>query len=117
MMTPMKLGQARRAFRKALVRLLYSSLPPGLEFAFDEVTERLTVKDPTSDHMGRSCHHVGLAADILLYRDGVYLTHSDEYKELGERWEALGKELGLELVWGGRFNDGNHFSMKWGTSQ
>lgn len=110
----MTLGQARRAYSKALVQLLYHEVEAqGLEFAFDEVTERLTEKDPTSDHRAGSLHHVGLAADILLYRDGVYLTRTEDYTKLGEAWEHLGVTLGLSLAWGGRFKDGNHFSMSW----
>lgn len=110
----MKLGQARRAYSKALVQLLYEELPKlGIEFAFDEVTERLTAKDPTSDHRTGSNHHLGLAADILLYRNGVYLTKTEDYKELGEAWERLGILLSLPLRWGGRFSDGNHFSLEW----
>jgi hypothetical protein len=87
----------------------------GFEIAFDEVTERLTVKDPTSDHKAGSNHHIGLAADLLLYKNGEYLQQSDEYKPLGEIWEAMGPPLGVELTWGGRFSkpDGNHFSLKW----
>ncbi len=116
----MTLGQARRAFSKCLVELLTHVPGLGLEFAFDEVTERLTAKDPTSDHMEGSVHHLGLAADILLFLNGVYLTDSGSYSQLGELWESIGVREGLPLVWGGRFTkkgkpspDGNHFSMRW----
>lgn len=108
-------GQARRAFSKALVELLTQCEGLGYEFAFDEVTDRVTEKDPTTDHMKGSLHEIGLAADILLYLNGTYLTLTSEYQFLGERWEALGVTLGLPLMWGGRFSkqDGNHFSLKW----
>lgn len=111
----MTLGQARRAYSKALVLLLHEAIQLGYEFAFDEVTDRVTEKDPVTDHMKGSLHEIGLAADILLYKAGVYLTSTEDYQALGERWEALGAELGLPLAWGGRFKkqDGNHFSMKW----
>ena len=109
----MTLGQARRLFSKSLVTLLLHVPTLGLDFAFDEVTDHITAKDPTTDHMPGSLHEIGLAADILLYRDGVYLTNPDEYKLLGELWEAMGKTLKLPLAWGGRFNDANHFSFEW----
>jgi hypothetical protein len=32
---------------------------------------------------------------------------------VGEWWEQRGAELGIPLRWGGRFNDGNHFSFEW----
>src|SRR5689334_23182310 len=105
------LGHARRAFSLALVRLLYEKSPRDLEFAFDQVT----VPAAGSVHMKGSLHESGLAADILLYRDGNYLMDTADYRELGEAWEALGTELKLDLAWGGRFTkpDGNHFSLRW----
>lgn len=120
----MKLSTARCAFSVAISRLVLRASEFGLDVAYDEVTERLTEKDPTSDHMEGSLHGVGLAADLLLYRKGVYLTNSEEYRVLGQIWESMGKELGLELVWGGRFTkvvngeirptpDGNHFALRW----
>jgi hypothetical protein len=110
----MTLREARCAFTRALADLVSWAFTQGYEAAFDEVTERVTEKDPTSDHMKGSLHHSGLAGDILLYKDGRYLSETAEYLPLGEYWEALGKRLNLPLAWGGRFNDGNHFSMAWG---
>jgi hypothetical protein len=109
----MTLRQARCAYSRALATLVLRAGDYGLEVAFDEVTERLTTKDQTSDHMKGSLHHIGLAADLLFYKDGVYLTATDDYKLMGELWEQIGKDMGLDLVWGGRFKDGNHFSMRW----
>ena len=55
-----------------------------------------------------SCHHHKLAVDLNLFIDGEYQTGSDAYLELGEHWESLGGS------WGGRFDDGNHFSLEHG---
>ena len=85
----------------------------GYEIAIDEATERLTEKDPTSDHMKGSLHHIGLAADFNLYRDGKYLANTEDHRALGEYWEKLGADLALPLRWGGRFKDGNHYSLEW----
>lgn len=52
-----------------------------------------------------SIHRIGLAVDIALYRDGVYLTKSTDYEPLGVWWESIGG------AWGGRWSDGNHFSL------
>lgn len=110
----MTLRVARCRFTSALARLLLYAESQGYEVALDEVTERLTAKDPTSDHRPGSLHHSGLAADILLYKDGVYLTDTNAYRFLGEWWEQHGKEQNLPLAWGGHFQDGNHFSLAWG---
>jgi hypothetical protein len=56
----------------------------------------------------KSLHRVRLAIDLNVFRDGKYLTTGGEYTDLGEYWESLGG------TWGGRFNDGNHFSLAHG---
>ena len=105
----MTLREQRVTFTKNLALLILKAFEWGYEVAIDEATEHLTVKDPTSDHIKGSKHHVGLACDLLLYRDGEYLTSSDDYKDLGTYW----KSLDPNLTWGGDFNrvvDANHFS-------
>jgi peptidoglycan LD-endopeptidase CwlK len=55
---------------------------------------------------GQSNHNFGVAWDIGVFQNGVYLPESDLYKEAG----AIGKANGLE--WGGDwqgFPDGPHF--------
>lgn len=107
----MTLRKARCQFSECLARLVLHAVELGYEIAFDEVTERITEKDPTSDHMKWSLHHDGLAGDLILYKNGVYLTKTEDYAPLGEWWEAEGTRLGIPLTWGGRFHDGNHFSL------
>jgi len=53
-----------------------------------------------------SLHSKRLAIDLMLFKDGVYLTNSEDYRPLGEFWESIGG------TWGGRFHDGNHFSCE-----
>lgn len=56
----------------------------------------------------KSPHTEGLAADILIYKNGIYLTDSADYKFAGDYW----KTLDSNNKWGGDFNvrkDGNHF--------
>jgi len=50
-----------------------------------------------------SKHKKRLAIDLNLFKDGVYLTRTKHHKKLGKFWESIGG------VWGGRFNDGNHY--------
>jgi hypothetical protein len=59
-------------------------------------------------HKSYSKHYVGLAIDINLFKDGVYLKETSDHLIFGEHWERLGGS------WGGRFKnpDGNHYS--WG---
>jgi hypothetical protein len=53
-----------------------------------------------------SLHRKRLAIDFNLFRDGLYLTDTDDYEFLGIFWEFIGG------TWGGRFGDGNHFSLE-----
>lgn len=55
-----------------------------------------------------SLHKERLAVDFNLFKDGKYLTSSEAHRELGEYWESIGG------TWGGRFNDGNHYSIAHG---
>jgi len=57
-------------------------------------------------HKDNSCHYIKLAIDINLFKDGIYLTETKDHAQLGEFWEAIGGS------WGGRYGDGNHYSLK-----
>lgn len=106
--------QARCAFTECLADLVVFARKLGYEIAFAEGMDRVTEKDPTTDHMKNSLHELGLAQDIDLYKDGVYLSKTEDHTPLGSYWEALGIARGLPLAWGGRFKDGNHYSLSWG---
>ena len=71
-----------------------------------EVTLGDAYRDPRCPYGHEmSLHKRRLAIDLNLFKDGEYLTETEDYRELGEWWEEVGG------AWGGRFNDGNHFSF------
>lgn len=53
-----------------------------------------------------SAHKLRLAIDLNLFRDGVYLDTTHSHRIFGEWWELQGG------TWGGRWNDGNHYSLE-----
>jgi hypothetical protein len=55
-----------------------------------------------------SVHKLKLANDINLFKDGMYLTKTEDHKVFGEYWESLHPLC----RWGGRWNDGNHYSLE-----
>lgn len=57
-----------------------------------------------------SNHKIKLAIDINLFKDGKFLQLTEDHKIFGEWWE---KQHPL-CCWGGRFNDGNHYSLEHG---
>jgi hypothetical protein len=63
-------------------------------------------KEGKPPHKVGSCHFDRLAIDLNLFKDGKYLTATKDHEPLGVYWESLGG------MWGGRFGDGNHYSLE-----
>ena len=117
----MTLREARCIFTKCDAELTLWAFSQGFEVANAEGMDRITDKDPTTDHMKGGLHGIGLAQDKDLYKNGVYLTKSEDHAPLGARWKVMGQLYGLALAWGGDFKDkdgkpkpdGNHYSLQW----
>jgi hypothetical protein len=58
--------------------------------------------------IAKSLHVERLAIDLNLFRGGKWLDKSEDHKPLGEYWESLAPDC----RWGGRFGDGNHYSIE-----
>lgn len=58
--------------------------------------------------IANSLHTQRLAVDLHLFRDGKFLSTTEAHAPLGEWWESIGG------AWGGRFNDGGHYSLTYG---
>lgn len=114
----MTLREKRVKFSRLLAEIVNWAFSQGWEVAFDEVRVfsprkvfvdgRTRIADDRV-HKVNSFHHSGLAADLLLYVNGTWLSKGSEpeWIKLGEKWESLDGEC----TWGGRFNDPNHFSL------
>ena len=115
-MQTLTLKQARIEFSLAIAELILYAKSIQQDLALAEGMDRITEKDPTSDHMRGSNHDIGLAQDLDLYIDGVYQTTPESHARLGEWWKQYGSEHGLPLAWGGDFTtkDANHYSLSWG---
>lgn len=55
-----------------------------------------------------SCHKLRLAIDLNLFKEGKFLGATEDHRILGEWWE---QQHSL-CRWGGKFNDGNHYSLE-----
>mgnify|MGYP000095720917 CR=1 FL=1 len=101
----MSLGSKQRAFTLCISKLIRYAYSLGYELTFGDA-----YRSPTNpDGHERSCHRVRLAVDFNLFKDGEYLTETEDHQELGEFWEALHPDA----CWGGRFKDGNHYSFEY----
>lgn len=56
--------------------------------------------------ISNSLHSQRLAVDFNVFKDGKLLSNGKDFQDLGECWESIGG------TWGGRFNDGGHFSLE-----
>lgn len=54
-----------------------------------------------------SMHKSKCAADLNLFKDGQFLKNTEDHLESGEKWESRHPLC----CWGGRFDDGNHYSI------
>ena len=107
----MRLREKQILFAKLWALLILKAQQLGYEvvqeetFRSPEETKRLF--DLGVGHK-KSLHGFCLAGHLGLFKDGVYLRATEDYRPLGEWWEQQ-HEL---CAWGGRFGDGVHFSLE-----
>lgn len=109
----MRLSEAQRQFTYDIHRLVeYGYDVLGIELTYGDAYRSPSVHgDQGTRGAARygetwSAHKYRLAIDFNLFIDGEYQTTTEAFTELGEYWEAIRDEN----TWGGRFDDGNHFS-------
>ena len=106
----MTLGQKQRKFAEMVGRLIAHAYAIGYEITLGDAYRdpRLHGAMGTKQGYGsaKSCHKLRLAIDINLFRGGKMLTTTEDHRPLGEWWESHGG------AWGGRFADGNHYSLE-----
>lgn len=104
------LGQKQRRFVRMIGLLIEYAYQNGHELTFGDAFRdpRLHGEMGTKGGYGAasSNHKVRLAIDFNLFKDGKFLEGTDDHKWLGEYWESMGG------TWGGRFKDGNHYSLE-----
>lgn len=113
----MTLGQKQRLFTFYIAKLILRAYEMGYEMTLgDAYRHPLQAAEnakpgPNGEKpkgISNSLHCQRLAIDLNLFRHGEYLTTTEAHRPLGEYWESL-HELAR---WGGRFNDGNHYSFE-----
>lgn len=108
---PETLGQKQRRFTRLIGLLIEYAYAHGFELTFGEAwrtPEQAALNAKTGKGIANSLHIDRLAVDFNLFRNGKWLSASEDHKPLGEYWESLAPDC----VWGGRFGDGNHYSIR-----
>jgi hypothetical protein len=121
----MTLGAKQRIFTRNIALLISWAYANGYELTFGDayrspqqaklnsgkygLIERVTniVTWFSRSGSATSLHMSRLACDLNLFRDGRYLSKTENHRLLGQYWESL-HPLNR---WGGRFDDGNHYEM------
>ena len=98
----MGLRDKQSVFAKKVALLILYAYECGYELTFGDAWAK-------TGHIEDSFHYSRLAIDLNLFKDGVYLADTKDHKFLGLFWESIGGS------WGGRWNDGNHYS--WGEGR
>jgi hypothetical protein len=108
----MTLGQKQRAFPLMVAKLIEFAYANGFEVTFGDAYRDPRLHGIVGVKLGyghsKSAHKQRLAIDLNLFKDGAYLVDTAAYEPLGVFWESIGGS------WGGRFADGNHFSVEHG---
>mgnify|MGYP003147804439 CR=1 FL=1 len=113
----MSLSTKQQRFTECVGTLIAYAYERGYAFTFGDAYRDSRLHGDFGDKRGygaaNSVHKLRLAVDLNLFVDGQYITDTGHpaYTELGELWESLD----ADARWGGRFEDGNHFSFEhWG---
>lgn len=108
----MTLHEQQSLFARLTGLLIGQAFAMGYEVTFGEcyrTPEQAALNAKSGAGISNSLHTQRLAIDLMLFKDGAYLTKSEDYEPLGVWWEAQNPLN----AWGGRFisrPDGNHFS-------
>ena len=94
------LGERQELFAKLYPQLLIYIQLKGYQIRLGDTYAR-------EGHRENSNHYIKLAGDINLFKGGKFLILTDDHREFGEFWEKLHPLC----RWGGRFDDGNHYSI------
>lgn len=97
----MSLRKLQSRFVSMVAELIVFAYGNGYELTFGDAYAK-------DGHKQNSNHYIRLAIDLNLFKDGEYLTKTEDHKPLGEYWEKMGG------TWGGNFkngkkDDGNHY--------
>lgn len=96
------IGQKQKIFVKMVSQLINYIYSKGYECSFGHALRCNDCKIGKKN----SNHKIRLAIDLNLFKDGKYYPKTEDHKEFGQYWESMGGS------WGGRFQDGGHYSIE-----
>lgn len=108
----MTLGEKQELFMQLLPALINRAHELGFKIRGGDLYRDPRVFGAIGESKGygykNSCHKLKLAIDLNLFKDGKYMSETNDHRSLGIWWESLHPLC----RWGGWFNDGNHYSLE-----
>lgn len=101
----MTLGEKQELFARLIAEQILYIYSLGYAVRIGDVFAK--IRNPL-EHKKDSQHYLKLAADLNLFKDGIFLDKTEDHTLFGNHWESLHPLC----RWGGRFNDGNHYELK-----
>lgn len=103
-MSVLSLREQQSKFVRMVADLIIYAYDHGYELTFGDTWAKV-------GHRAGSFHYQRLAIDLNLFKNGEWLSNTSDHKFLGAYWESIGGS------WGGRWQDGNHYSLGEGKSK
>lgn len=110
----MTLRQKQSKFAQLVAELIMQAEAEGFEVTLGEAyrsPEEAVRLEKLGKGVKNSLHILRLAIDLNLFLNGTYLRSTEAHKPLGEWWERQSTPPDIVCHWGGRFGDGNHYSV------
>ena len=110
----MILREKQSIFVNLIAELIFHAQELGYALTFGEALrppEMAAIYAKKGMGIKNSNHTIKLAVDLNLFKNGKYLNKTEDHKVLGEWWEQQ-SFADIKCVWGGRFGDGNHYSIE-----
>ncbi len=104
----MTLRKKQSIFVFLIAKLILRAYKLGYEITFGDA--RRSKIEATRLGFPGSLHVLKLAIDLNLFKDGYYLSSTKAHWPLGTWWESQSTDE-YTCCWGGRFGDGNHYSI------
>lgn len=108
----MTLRELQSQFAALVPRLIDKAIELGYEITLGDAYRDPRVFGQLGTKLGyghaKSGHKLRLAIDLNLFKNGQFMEGTEAHRELGEWWEKQHPQA----RWGGRFQDGNHYSFE-----
>jgi hypothetical protein len=107
----MTLREKQSTFVALIAQLILEANRRGYELTLGEALrtkEQAALNAKKGIGSKNSLHIISLAVDFNLFKNGKYLDKTEDHEPLGLFWESLHPLT----RWGGKFGDGNHYSLE-----